>query len=94
MGDGPIELVIQPVTIDTMPNSNGLFIGGGLNFVTCERSFIDIVGHVLKSRSGYGYLSKNGYKFEIRIRVGTRECFVNTYCQCHRFSNHLKMGSM
>ena len=60
MGDGPI----QPVTIDTMPNSNGLFIGDGLNFVTCERSFIDIVGHGLRSRSGYGYLSENGYRFD------------------------------
>ena len=33
MGDRPI----QPITIDTMLNNNGLNIGGRLNFVTCEQ---------------------------------------------------------
>ena len=32
MGDEPIQSVIQPVTIDTMLNNNGL------NFVTCEQT--------------------------------------------------------
>ena len=38
MGDGPIEHVIQQVTIDTMLNNNELDISKGMNFVTCERS--------------------------------------------------------
>ena len=38
MGDRPIQPVIQPITIDTMLNSNRLNIGDGLNFVTCGRS--------------------------------------------------------
>ena len=40
MGNGPIQPVIQPVTIDTMLNSNGLDISDGLNFVTCEQTFV------------------------------------------------------
>ena len=39
MDDGSIQPIIQPVTIDTMLNNNGLNIGDGLNFVTCGRSF-------------------------------------------------------
>ena len=38
MGDGPIQLVIQSVSIDTMLNSNGLNIDDGLNFVTYEQT--------------------------------------------------------
>ena len=39
MGDGPIiQPVIQPVTIDTMLNNNGLNIGDELIFVTCEQT--------------------------------------------------------
>ena len=38
MGDEPILPVIQPVTINTMLNNDGPNVGGGLNFVTCERS--------------------------------------------------------
>ena len=38
MGDGPIQPIFQPVAIDTMLNNNGLNIGDGLNFVTCERT--------------------------------------------------------
>ena len=41
MGDRPIEPVIQPVTIDTMLNNNGMNLGDGLNFVTCEQTFIN-----------------------------------------------------
>ena len=39
MGDGPIQPIIQPITIDTMLNmlnNNGPNIGDGLNFVTRE----------------------------------------------------------
>ena len=39
MGDGPIQPVYQPATIDTMLNNNGLNISDGLNFVTCEQTF-------------------------------------------------------
>ena len=41
MGDGPIQPVIQPVTINTMLANNGLNIPrySGLNFVTCEQTF-------------------------------------------------------
>ena len=35
MGDGPV----QPVSIDTMLNNNGLNVGEGLNFVTCVETF-------------------------------------------------------
>ena len=31
MGDGSIQPFIQPITIDTMLNNNGLSIGHGLN---------------------------------------------------------------
>ena len=41
IGDGPVEPVIQPVTIDTMLNNNGLNIGDGLNFVTCEQTLTE-----------------------------------------------------
>ena len=37
MSDGPI---IQRITIDTMLNNNGLNIGDGLNFVTCEQTLM------------------------------------------------------
>ena len=37
MGDGPIYPDIQTVTIDTMLSNNGLNIGDGVNFVTCEQ---------------------------------------------------------
>ena len=37
MGPSPNQTVIQPVTIDTMLNNNGLNIGNGLNFVICEQ---------------------------------------------------------
>ena len=37
IGDGPIQVVIQPITIDTMLNNNELNIGDGLNFITCEQ---------------------------------------------------------
>ena len=39
MDDGPIQLVVQPVTIVTMLNNEGLNIGVRLNFVTCEQTF-------------------------------------------------------
>ena len=38
MGDGPIQSIIQPVTIDTMLNNNGMNIGDRFNFVTCEHT--------------------------------------------------------
>ena len=38
MGDGFLQPVIQTVTIDIMLNNNGLNIGDGLNFVTCEQT--------------------------------------------------------
>ena len=38
MGNGPSQSVIQPVTIDTMLNNNGLNISDELNFVTCEQT--------------------------------------------------------
>ena len=38
MDNGPIQPIIQPVTIDTMLNKNGLNIGDELNFVTCEQT--------------------------------------------------------
>ena len=41
MGDGPIQPIIQPVTFDTMLNNNGLNIGDGLYFVTCEQTLND-----------------------------------------------------
>ena len=37
MGDRPI----LPITIDTMLNNNGLNLGDGLNFITCEQTFIN-----------------------------------------------------
>ena len=37
MGDGPNYPDIQTVTIDTMLNNNGLNIGDGVNFFTCEQ---------------------------------------------------------
>ena len=40
MSDVPI---IQHVTIDTMLNNNGLNIGDGLNFVTCEQTLMEAV---------------------------------------------------
>ena len=38
MGPSPIQPVIQPVTINTMLNNNGLNIGNGLNFITCGQT--------------------------------------------------------
>ena len=38
MDDGPIQAIIQPITIDTMLNNNGLNFGDGLNFITCEQT--------------------------------------------------------
>ena len=40
MGDGPIQSNIQPITIETTLNNNGLNIGDWLNFVTCEQTFM------------------------------------------------------
>ena len=40
MDDRPIQPIIQPVTIDTMLKNNGVNIGDGLIFVTCEQTFI------------------------------------------------------
>ena len=37
MGDGPIQPIIQPITIDTMLNNNGLSIGDGLNSLRVNR---------------------------------------------------------
>ena len=37
MGDGPIQPVIQSITIDTMLNNIRLNIGDRLNFVTYEQ---------------------------------------------------------
>ena len=37
MGDGPIQPIIQPITIDTMLNNNGLNIGDGLNSLRVNR---------------------------------------------------------
>ena len=39
MGDGPIQPIIPPVTINTMLNNNRLDIIDRLNFVTCEPTF-------------------------------------------------------
>ena len=39
MGRSLIRPVIQPITIDTMLNNNGLNIGDGLNFVKREQMF-------------------------------------------------------
>ena len=35
----PVLSKIQPATIDTMLNHNGLNVGDLLNFVTCEQTF-------------------------------------------------------
>ena len=42
MGPSPILSEIQPITIDTMLNNNGLNIGDGLNFVTFEQTFTGV----------------------------------------------------
>ena len=38
MGDGPIQPVIQPITIDTMLNNNRLNIGDGLNLLRMNKA--------------------------------------------------------
>ena len=50
MVDGPIQPVIQPVTIDTMLNNIRPNIVDGLNFDTCEQT--------LTPSSAQGYWNK------------------------------------
>ena len=40
MGDGPVHAIIQPVTINTILNNNGLNQGHALKNVMCKRALI------------------------------------------------------
>ena len=52
----PIQSVIQPITIDTMLDKNGLNFGDRLNFVTCKQTF-SIMNDIVNDKKGHSIVN-------------------------------------
>ena len=50
-GSVTIQSVVQPITIDTVLNNNGLNFGDGLNFVMCKQTF-SIMKDIVNDKKG------------------------------------------